>query len=273
LTPKVLGIFGVGLIGGSIGLRARRNGLEVFGYDPDPSALEQARVAGAIDAVASFDELPHRADVLVIAAPLGATLDEIERLRERGDALCALMLDVASVKAPVVAAARGLKNFVASHPMAGSERSGASNARGDLFEGRPWAYAPTGDAQLDARACTFIVSLGALPLAIGAEDHDRIVAIASHVPQVVAFRYARLLREEPGAEKLCGPVARELLRIASMDPAMWREILSANATNVESDLRRLAAELAVAADELAAPVAQIKAPAGAMERRPGAERP
>jgi prephenate dehydrogenase len=141
---------------------------------------------------------------------------------------------------------------VASHPMAGSERSGASNARGDLFDGRPWAFVPTGDAQLDARACDFIVSLGGLPLEVGAEEHDRIVAVTSHVPQVVAYRYARLLQEERGAEQLCGPVARELLRIASMDPAMWREILSANAANVEHDLRSLAAELEAAADELAA---------------------
>jgi prephenate dehydrogenase len=194
LTPKVLGIFGVGLIGGSIGLRARGNGLHVIGYDSDPSALEEARVIGAIDAVESFDELPRRTEALVVGAHLGATLGEIERLRQRSDARCALMLDVASVKAPVVAVARGLKNFVATHPMAGSERSGASNARGDLFEGRPWAYVPTGDADLDARACKFIESLGALPLAIGAEDHDRIVAIASHVPQVVAYRYTRLLQ-------------------------------------------------------------------------------
>ena len=84
------------------------------------------------------------------------------------------------------------------------------------------------------------------------------MAITSHVPQVVAFRYARLLQEEPGAEKLCGPVARELLRIASMDPAMWREILSANATNVEGDLRRLAAELEVAADELACDEKEVR---------------
>ncbi len=240
------------MIGGSIGLRARRNGLHVIGYDSDPLALEEARVDGAIDDVESFDELPRRTDVLVIAAHLGATLSEIERLRERSDAVCALMLDVASVKTPVVAVARGLKNFVATHPMAGSERSGASYARGDLFEGRPWAYVSTGDADLDARACNFIESLGALPLVIGAEDHDRIVAITSHVPQVVAYCYTRLLQEENGAEQVCGPVARELLRIASMDPVMWREILSANATNVESDLRRLAAELEVVAEELAA---------------------
>jgi prephenate dehydrogenase len=137
--------------------------------------------------------------------------------------------------------------------MAGGERSGASNARADLFEGHPWAYVPSGDAKLDIRACDFIVSLGGVPLAMSAEEHDRIVAITSHVPQVFAYRYARLLREKEGnAERLCGPVAREMLRIASMNPVMWGEILSANATNVESDLRRLAAELEAAADELSA---------------------
>ncbi len=253
MTPKVLGIFGVGLIGGSIGLRARRNGLEVLGYDSDPAALEEARAAGAIDTIVTRDEVSERAGVLVIAAHLGATLRESERLRERGDAPCALILDVASVKSPVVAAAQGLKNFVATHPMAGGERSGASNARADLFEGHPWAYVPSGDAKLDIRACDFIVSLGGVPLAMSAEEHDRIVAITSHVPQVFAYRYARLLREKEGnAERLCGPVAREMLRIASMNPVMWGEILSANATNVESDLRRLAAELEAAADELSA---------------------
>ena len=251
MTPKVLGIFGVGLIGGSIALRARRNGLEVLGYDSDSAAVEQARAAGAIDTIVTRDELSERADVLVIAAHLGATLGEVQRLRERGDAVCALVLDVASVKTPVVVAARGLKNFVATHPMAGSERSGVSSARSDLFEGRPWAYVPAGDAPLDRRACDFIVSLGGSPVAMTAEEHDRIVAITSHVPQVFAYRYARLLREKEGdAERLCGPVARELLRIANMNPPMWQEILSANATNVESDLRRLAAELNAAADEL-----------------------
>ncbi|HLY01322.1 MAG TPA: prephenate dehydrogenase/arogenate dehydrogenase family protein [Candidatus Cybelea sp.] len=253
MTPKVLGIFGVGLIGGSIGLRARRNGLEVLGYDSDPAALEEAQAAGAIDTVVPRDEISLQVDVLVIAAHLGATLREIERLRERGDAACALILDVASVKTPVVSAARGLKNLVATHPMAGGERSGASSARADLFEGRPWAYVPPGDAQLDMRACEFITSLGGTPFAISAEEHDRIVAITSHVPQVFAYRYARILREKEGnAERLRGPVARELLRIASMSPAMWREIFSANAANVESDLRRLAAELYAAADELSA---------------------
>ncbi len=249
----MLGIIGVGAIGGSIGLRARRNQMLVAGYDSDPAALDDARRAGAIDTVATHDELLHRCDTVVIAAPLEATLAEITGLYKLSDAKPALVVDVASVKVPVVTAAAGLGNFVATHPMAGSERSGMKGARADLFVGRPWAYVPTGDVRLDARAGDFIRLLGGLPVEMSAEAHDRIVAITSHVPQIVAFRFARLLREsDRDAERLCGPVARELLRIAGMNPAMWREIFAANSTNIERELRRLAAELTAAADELAA---------------------
>jgi prephenate dehydrogenase len=245
-----VGIVGVGAIGGSIGLRARRNGARVLGFDREPAALQNARDLGAIDESVPVADL-RRTDVLVIAAHLEATLAEIARLRDEGGAPPKLIVDVASVKTPVVRAAGGLPNFVATHPMAGTERSGVAAARADLFDDRPWAYVPSGDAELDERARRFIVSLGGVPVGMSAQEHDRIVAITSHVPQAVAYCYARLLREgDAGAERLCGPVARELLRIAAMSPAMWRPIFAANATNVERELRRLAAELSAAADEL-----------------------
>jgi prephenate dehydrogenase len=246
----IVGVFGVGAIGGSIALRGRQNGARVFGYDRDASALEAAKACGAIDEAMDADELRERADVLVIAAHLAPTLAEIARLQSAGGRMPALVTDVASVKVPVARAARGLENFVAGHPMAGTERGGVAAARPDLFEGRTWAYVPSGDAQLDDRACDFISSLGAKPLAVSAEEHDRIVAITSHVPQVVAYCYAQLLTDTEGAERLCGPVARELLRIAKMDPAMWRDVLAANSVNVERDLRSLAAGLEKAGSDL-----------------------
>jgi prephenate dehydrogenase len=246
----IVGIFGVGAIGGSIGLRARRNGDVVLGYDADPRALELARERGAIDEATSRKELAHRADVLVIAAHLAPAVEEIERLSRAGATAASLVTDVASVKVPIARAARGLKNFVAGHPMAGTERSGVTAARADLFEGRPWAYAPSGDEELDERARSFVTSMGGEAVAMSAEDHDRIVAITSHVPQAVAYEYARMLNEVPGAERLCGPVARELLRISAMSPAMWRDIFAANADNVKRELRMLAAALQSAADEL-----------------------
>jgi prephenate dehydrogenase len=87
---------------------------------------------------------------------------------------------------------------------------------------------------------------------MSAEEHDRVVAITSHVPQIVAWCYAKILRAQgPGAEKLCGPVAKELLRISNMSSEMWRDILKANAENIEPELRMLVDELRAASDYLA----------------------
>jgi prephenate dehydrogenase len=251
MTEGVLGIFGVGMIGGSIGLRGRANGAYVIGCDADPAALDAASECGAIDAAATPEALAREARVLVIATHLEPTLRELHRLANQPDASLELVMDVASVKVPVVAAARGLRNFVATHPMAGSERSGARAAREHLFEACWWAYVPSGDADLDERACEFIRGCGGLPVATSAEAHDRIVALTSHLPQIVASCYADLLGEsETDAQRLRGPVARELLRISGMNAPMWRDILRANALNIEPDLRRLARALNSAADGL-----------------------
>lgn len=250
MIGRVLGVFGVGLIGGSVGLHARANGVYVIGSDADPAALDAASEAGAIDAAVTPETLTKEADTLVLATHLDPTLRELERLAGRPHTP-ALVLDVASVKAPVVAAAARVANFVATHPMAGSERSGAGAARADLFDGCSWAYVPSGDADLDARAREFIRWCGGFPVAVSAEAHDRIVALTSHLPQIVASCYAALLGEgESDAQQLRGPVARELLRISDMNAPMWRDILRANAHNVEPQLRSLATALTSAADAL-----------------------
>lgn len=247
-----IGVVGVGLIGGSIGLSAGRRGAYVVGMDRDPLALEAALTLGAIAEVVEGEELHRVADVVVIATHLENTLKELERLgRERSAAQATLVLDVSSVKVPVVYAARDLKNFVATHPMAGTERSGVLAARADLFDGAPWAYVPTGDERLDESACKFIRLCGGFPVAVGAEEHDRTVALTSHLPQIVASCYVPMLVErEPFARQLCGPVARELLRIADMNPAMWSAILESNAHNIAPQLRRLASKLQSAADAM-----------------------
>lgn len=247
-----IGIFGVGAIGGSIGLRARSNGARVVGTDRDDAVLEEARRLGAIDAAATARELPSMASVLVIAAHLEPTLREIERLTSVRQEQLALVIDVASVKLPVVRAAAGLRNFVATHPMAGTEQSGVAAARRDLFEGRTWAYVPAQDDDLNSRVHAFIASMGAIPFAVSAQEHDRVVALTSHLPQIVASCYAKLLRAGGSdAEKLSGPVARELLRVSGMSFAMWRDILEANAGNIEPALRALVRQLDSAAVALA----------------------
>lgn len=230
-------IVGRGLIGGSVELRARSIGWKVRWHDPgDPQSRP-------------FDEVVSKAQTIVIAAPLGATLEILKRL-EASDAR--LIVDVASVKVPVVAAGKGVRGFVATHPMAGKERGGVENADAALFEGRPWAYVPSGDEALDTRARDFIAAMGAAAFAVDAAAHDRALARTSHLPQLLGFVLAdRIAELDDGLrESASGPVARELLRISKSDRALWDEILAANAGNVAEEARALAAKLNAIADTL-----------------------
>jgi prephenate dehydrogenase len=254
MKKDAVGIFGVGLIGSSIGMRARRNGAMVFGYDAEPVCLAEAIEVGAIDLAVTRDELYDRAATVVIAAYADGVVAEVKRLASAGPIRASLVIDVASVKEPVVNAARGLRNFVATHPMAGTERSGARAASADLFENHTWAFVPSGDSTLDARTRAFIASFGAAPLAIDAAEHDKIVGFTSHLPQILAWAYGRRAADfsSDAFDPLIGKTARELLRLGRSEDGFWRSVLSANAANVEPELRSLAEQLLQAADELQA---------------------
>ena len=246
-----LGIIGTGMIGGSIGIRARELGWRVIGFDANPEAAQEARVRGAIDEIARREEIDERADVIVIAAHIAGTISEIERLRFTQPRKARLIIDISSVKAPIVEAARGLTNFVATHPMAGRERSGPSAAARDVFEGKTWLYIPTGDRELDWRAVEFIGAFGAIPVEADAIEHDRIVAVTSHLPQVLATLFAsRLSRPEVQIDAFMGPTAKELLRLSRSSMDMWRDILDANRENIGVELRALARDLEEAAAAL-----------------------
>ena len=227
VDAPVIGIVGTGLVGASIGMRARR-GARVLGAD---AVAEHARAAlrcGALDEIVTPDELYGRCSLVVIATPPKAVCMELRRLA-RSDHACSLVIDVASVKAPVVEAARGVKNFVATHPLAGNEGSGAGAASASLFEGHSWAYVPSGDAELDAEVCAFIKRMGAEPFACEAERHDRMVAITSHLPQLLAWVLADRMRDAGEEyESFCGPAGREFLRLARSRPELWKEILELN---------------------------------------------
>ena len=232
-----VGVIGVGSIGGSVLLAAQRAGWQGIGYDSDPASSD----------CGSAQDVYDRADVVVVAVHLDATLATLRALQAHPPK-ASLILDVASVKAPVVAAVTGLAHFVATHPMAGTERSGRTAARADLFDGRSWAYVPSGDTALDDRVRAFIRLCGAEPVATDAVLHDRIVALTSHAPQVVAStisgRILDLARTHgPAVDALCGPVARELLRVGRSDIGMWRALLQANAGEVVTHLRAIASEL------------------------------
>jgi prephenate dehydrogenase len=242
----VLGIAGVGLIGGSIALRARAAGATVIGFDRDAGALRAALAAGALDATApDLATLAARCAVVAVALPVDATIHALATtpaLREPQ-----LVFDVASVKAPVVEAARELEHFVASHPLAGREVGGFAAADAALFEGRTWAVAPARDAAAQARLEALIVGFGARPLAIGATDHDRLVAVSSHLPQMLSVALGARLEAAGAADarafELCGPGMASMLRLAHSDAALWGPIAQANAGALAEALRALCGAL------------------------------
>lgn len=253
MPPEAIGVVGTGLIGASIGLRARAQGDRVVGWDADPRHAALALERGALDAVAPDEAAALRdAQVIVLAAPLKATVASLERLAA-DPPKAALIVDVASVKLPVVHAAAALAAFVATHPIAGSEQSGPGAARADLFEGRAWTYDPNASDEALERARTFIARMGARPIPVPSVTHDRLAALTSHLPQVLAVALAGQLAARLGDEgvlELCGSGMRSMTRLGASSWAMWEGVLSANAPAVAQEVRELSTILSGIADEL-----------------------
>ena len=255
-------VLGVGLIGGSIGLAARRRlDAEVTGFDPDRANLEQALELGALSATASsLADAVAGADVVFCAAPVRA-LPEITAaaLDASGDE--AVVTDVGSTKRELVAGIAqhpAAERFIGGHPLAGAETSGVANARADLFEGARWYLTPAASASgmhYD-RLHRAIADLGARPQAVDAESHDRVMATVSHLPHVIAnvlvAQAQAALSEESERLPQVGPSFRDTTRVAGANPAIWSDIFSANANAVAGEIDAVVDRLRHAADLLRA---------------------
>jgi prephenate dehydrogenase len=236
MSSRILGIAGVGLIGGSIGMAARRAGWEVVGVDV-PDILVRAVELGAIDRGAGLDEL-RRADMVVLAAPVSLIPGLLAELTPTD----ALVTDVGSAKVSIVrgAAEVGIRRFVGGHPMAGSQLAGVANASPDLFRGARYLLTPTGDTLPEAYALVtqFVRDdLGAVPTAVDPERHDLLVAALSHLPHLLAVALLQVTAGiSPEALALAGPSFRDLTRVGAADPALWADILAENAGAVREVL-------------------------------------
>jgi prephenate dehydrogenase len=225
-------VLGVGLIGGSVALAARRRlGARVVGWDPDPAALTHAVAEGIVDATAAGPEDCAPADVWVVAVPVAALPDVVGRACAAagpGD----VVTDVGSTKAPIVAAIDSPR-FIGGHPLAGAEAAGVEHARQDLFEGATWYLTPTGTTAGDLyeRLHRFVSAFGALPTAIGHVEHDRVMAAVSHLPHVLANVLVERAGDALGGEVLppTGPSFRDATRVAGANPALWAGIYATNA--------------------------------------------
>lgn len=255
-THGTVRIVGAGLLGSSIGHALRARGVDVALDDTSPSQLRLAIDYGAGRAPREEDD----PSLIVVAVPPDVTADVIQRELARFPS--AVVTDVASVKLEPLRTlrARGvdLAKYIGSHPLAGRERGGAISARADIFVGRPWVVCRDGETAAADLALVegLALDVGAMPLEMTPEDHDRAVALVSHVPQLVASLLAGRFVEAPdGSLSLAGQGVRDTTRIAASAPELWVQILGANAAPVVDVLDALAADLSAVAAALREPEA------------------
>ena len=223
-------IVGSGLIGTSIGLALVSKGVAVTMVDIDQNAAALAQDLMGESPQSSTTK--GEAEITVIASPISSIAAVISAEVQQGFNLG--FIDISSVKVnPVLEAQRSgldISRFLPSHPMAGREVGGAESARADLFQGRPWAIDPAGVYEpLLAAGRELIELCGGNILEIPVAEHDRAVALVSHLPQIVSSLLAAQLEGAPAQWlDLSGSGLRDTTRIAASSPTLWREIITAN---------------------------------------------
>jgi prephenate dehydrogenase len=237
-----LAIVGTGLIGASVGLAAKRGGTSVAGYDADPATAEAAAGRGAVDDVAgTLREALADAELAVVAVPVGELAAQVRTVLEASGDQCTVT-DVGSTKAAVCAAAAGSPRFIGGHPVCGSEARGPEHASADLFEGATWFLSPLAQSEPERYRLVhgFVAELGATPVAVDPGAHDRLVALTSHLPHVMA----NVLVNQAGATRIDGhePLSsaggslRDMTRVAGANPRIWVDIFLENAGPLRSAL-------------------------------------
>jgi len=235
----VLAVVGVGLIGGSFAAALRRAGAvgRILGAGRQPHTLETARRLGLIDEAVSLREAAERADVILLAAPVGATQVLLEGLAPflRDSTV---LTDAGSTKFNVVKAAYSalgerVGQFVPGHPIAGAETTGPESANAELYHDRVVVLTPLPENTPEARATLTRLweRCGARVVSMGAEAHDRALACVSHVPHFLASVYMEQVaasRDSDLRMALAGSGFRDFTRIAAGSPEMWRDIFLAN---------------------------------------------
>jgi prephenate dehydrogenase len=238
-----LAIVGTGLIGASVGLAAKQAGVElVLGFDPDTDAIDVAREKGAIDrGSSSLAEALSDAELAVVAAPVTQLARQVEEALDVSPDSCTVT-DVGSTKAAACAAAAGSSRFVGGHPVCGSEARGPENASAELFQGATWFLTPLAgtDAERYRLVHGFVTDLGATPVAIDPETHDRLVALTSHLPHALA----NVLVNQAGSTRIerhdpllaAGGSLRDMTRVAGANPRIWVDIFLENAEAIAETL-------------------------------------
>lgn len=249
-------IAGVGLIGGSFGLALRRAGFRgrIIGAS-SAATIEKALRKGAVDEGAPLEEAAPQADLIYLAGPIHAILETIPRLAGRlRDG--ALVTDAGSTKRRICEAGRALRGavFVGGHPMAGKETRGVEEADAELFRGRPYLLAPARSEDLRTDAAQefihWLERIGAEARVTTPEEHDRTVALSSHLPQLLSTALSAALEGRTGVAEAAGPGLLDMTRLAMSGWDIWRDILETNRDEIvralglfEERLRAIRADL------------------------------
>jgi prephenate dehydrogenase len=234
-----VGIVGLGLIGGSIALAARQiwPAALVIGVD-SKDVLERAMVLHAIDVAADDPVVLADVDLVILAAPIQQNLEILQQLPDHVSG-AAVVTDTGSTKRTIVEAAAGLPArlaFIGGHPLGGAARAGIDHARPDLFTGRPWLFTPgTGhDPQSLEKLKLFVAGLGSIPRTLSPEDHDRLLAFISHLPQLTVSALMHVVGQSAGQSGLAlsGRGLQDTTRLASSPAGIWKEVCATNADEV-----------------------------------------
>jgi prephenate dehydrogenase len=242
MAPERLAVVGTGLIGASVGLAAKRAGVErVTGWDPDAESLALAAERGAVDSAASsLADAVGDAELAVVATPVASLKDEVAAALEAGSA--ATVTDVGSTKSGLCESVPDRRRFIGGHPVCGSEARGPGHASADLFESATWFLTPVAETEPERYKILhgFVASLGAVPVAIDPGAHDRLMAVTSHLPHALA----NLILNHAGSVRVNGhePLAsaggslRDMTRVAGANPRIWVDIFLDNAEELRASL-------------------------------------
>ncbi|MFN8127072.1 MAG: prephenate dehydrogenase/arogenate dehydrogenase family protein [Candidatus Nanopelagicales bacterium] len=246
----IVGVVGLGLIGSSAA-RALAPAHEVRGFDPGVADVARSWGVTPVDDITEL----LGCDLILLAAPTGENVRTLAILMRSGRRVPTA--DLGSVKEPIMAVWRRDPTFpfIGTHPMTGSERSGHEAGRVDLFAGCPWPVIVEDDVAPAAlrRILEVIVELGGEALPMTAACHDRVVALASHLPHLQAGALGNVVAADPDADLVSGVAAgsfRDATRVSASPPERTAEFVTANAVPAAAAARAAAAELIRAADLL-----------------------
>jgi len=241
--PGSVVVYGTGLIGCSLALALKKHidGVRIYGVD-SPDVLVRARRLGALE---TDDAIPFMADLAILATPVVSILQLLERIPHSAG----LVLDVGSTKVDICRKAEDRKlPFLGGHPLTGSERSGPEAASAKLFAGEPFFLCPVASTPTDAvsKLSPVLQAIGARPIVMSAEEHDRLVAQISHLPQILSTLLADQTQLHKG---LSGPGWRSVTRLAASPFHVWRDILQTSGYLPE-EIRSFISRLHIVLDAL-----------------------